>query len=95
MNFRTVNKVLFNFSIMNLFYLFTIKKLSHFSGNLEGGFGRDSPLSRDNEGTSVALSRRVALSRPVGNPSPGTPVTAPVTVEGMRIENMKIQNIKT
>ena len=27
------------------------------------------PLSRDNEGTSVPLSRKVALSRPVGNPS--------------------------
>ena len=25
------------------------------------------PLSRDNEGTSVPLSRKVALSRPVGN----------------------------
>ena len=27
------------------------------------------PLSRDNERTSVPLSRKVALSRPVGNPS--------------------------
>ena len=27
------------------------------------------PLSRDNEGTSVPLSRKVALSRPIGNPS--------------------------
>ena len=27
------------------------------------------PLSRDNEGTSVPLSRKVSLSRPVGNPS--------------------------
>ena len=27
------------------------------------------PLSRDNEGTSVPLSRKVALSRPVGNSS--------------------------
>ena len=29
------------------------------------------PLSRDNEGTSVPLSRKVALSRPVRNPSLG------------------------
>ena len=28
------------------------------------------PLSRDNEGTSVPLSQKVALSRPVGNPTP-------------------------
>ena len=27
------------------------------------------PLSRDNEGTSVPLFRKVALSRPVGNPN--------------------------
>ena len=27
------------------------------------------PLSRDNDGTSVPLSRKVALSRPVGNAS--------------------------
>ena len=26
------------------------------------------PLSRDNEGSSVLLSQKVALSRPVGNP---------------------------
>ena len=27
------------------------------------------PLSRDKEGTSIPLSRKFALSRPVGNPS--------------------------
>ena len=27
------------------------------------------PLSRDNEGTSVPLSRKVALSHPVGHPN--------------------------
>ena len=31
------------------------------------------PLSRDKEETSVLLSRKVALSRPVGNPSVGCP----------------------
>ena len=31
------------------------------------------PLSRDNEGISVPLSWKVALSRPVGNPSTGVP----------------------
>ena len=30
------------------------------------------PLSRDNEGTSVPLSRKVALSRPIGNPISNT-----------------------